>query len=253
METVILKIQEFLKSSSSDLSKHIDMLLILGEEKSHYIRGSITLIKYKERYWGIATKHQIKDVEDTSKIAVGLMHLHNGAATSSEARVIKHPRFIDGSISDIVAFDFSEAVALKYLNGSRFFEVDLCIQKEAACGGEFLGFLAMGFSSADIDLRLCEDDYVSWTGLESGLRSIYCKFLHDSPNDPDVSSYQAVNSNNFDPDGMSGGMLAGFFRSRGSIHRIFGGVIFMAGKGNYHVITAQSILFALDNWDASIP
>lgn len=203
------------------------------------IRGSATLVAYKDRYYAISTMHQLAgiDYED-----VCLMTEGSNTITSGGSRCFTNPSgATETDAYDIVAFDFTEPVHEGALSPHEFFSFD---EVPPDCPNtEILVWLLSGYPSADQDYDLYEA-----RRLETIKRVLFGKPSHQS-NDEGLLAGKFHKPLDFPPDGMSGGpVFTVQVDPSGRVEAYFGGLILRAGQTHFHFLKSGFVRGFLDSF-----
>lgn len=219
-------------------SKHCVLLGILNDNDEHPISipGSATLLKYKNRFFLVCTRHQLSGFEIKN---VCLMLPAGGQLNciTSAGAIWSPNEFNDSDISDIAVFDFTESCAALPELRSQF--LDFREQHPTVLADMVVVFIAYGYP---IDGR----EYAP-THIDSKKYHILCRYEGGSSDDAH-HSITPIKPLEFEADGLSGGPAfcvlyddAGF-----SIH--LSGIIARGSKTRLMLIKSGAIQMMLEEF-----
>ncbi len=231
------------KAVESALARSTQLLIATNDDETFPVSlvGSSVAIKYRDRYFVICTRHQLKDWSKLERIAL----LINDGELAITSGGVRH--FVDGindsDFNDLVAFEFTEPC--RQLASLRQLFFDLNQLPPDAASERIICLVASGFPFKDQIYELEEKRHL-------GQVKRIVKYAPDGPRQPsDISlmRLQSLDQIDFEPDGMSGGgVFVIQFDDNLQAHAYFAGIITRAGRTRLHFVKSGLVSQFLDLW-----
>lgn len=221
------------------LAQHSTCLAVLSgvEEYPVYLPGSATLLKYRERYFLVCTRHQLRQVTDFSSVCLMIpSERETRCITSAGAIWWPHDRN-EGDHNDIAVFDFTEPCLEIPELRSKFFVFREQHPNRAA--SNVVSVITYGYPVAG---RNC--DFASGS-IALGHHAILCRYAGGG-SDEAIHVVDPLQPISFDPDGMSGGPAFCVLDDESSFSLHFADVNVRASRTRIMLIKAGAVQMMLN-------
>ncbi|MEM9048984.1 MAG: hypothetical protein AAGC92_09710 [Pseudomonadota bacterium] len=222
------------RSLNSLLSPHVEMLFWTWEQYPVNRIGSCTLIEFKERYFAIATSHQIENV-DVSEVRILGKERNTTHSSKGLYWIDIEQEEIYSDRLQLRAFDFTHLVEEFGLPSHRFFP--LRCSTTVAHGDLIDCAAAFGFPFCQQTPKYedCDEIGARMTELKMATQILKGSF-EDKCTDENCFNLHyrdpiAVNGSSFHPNGMSGGPVFAFVSEGSSISVKLAGITCRGGRG----------------------
>jgi hypothetical protein len=198
--------------------------------------GSLSKVRYKDRYFALATHHQVQG----ESYAFGQLCIHN-----IERKIFNTSNcvfFPDGDSSskeefDCLLFEFTEAVNGKGLSRIGWYDIENDLKRHKI--PDSLAFCCIGYPGFRNIIDYEQESYIVAPNAVFGRES--------KPALRERLSFKPINEISYDPIGMSGGPVFGLTLENGTVAANFSGVLTNASRTCFNFISLQRIksLFSL--------
>ena len=221
-----------------------NLAVVTGDsEYPIYTPGSATLLKFKNRYFMVCTRHQLDQSDEGRFEHVALAIPRAGKETfciTSSAAKWTSRTLHETDYHEIVAFDFTEACEAYPEVKKRFFEIRT--QHPDFREDWVAGITAYGYPSRYVDYNF--DD----RSINFGRLRVPCRFSSKPDIDPAVHALEPLEPMTGSPDGMSGGpvFFVLFLGAEASLHLV--GITVTGSEKALRVVKAGAVLRVLEKF-----
>ncbi len=203
------------------------------------LRGTSTLIEYRNRFFMLATQHQLKGVNYED---VGILDDDGKNLISSGGmRAFLSEDLLGRSDAyDVIAFDFTEPVSAGVLQRSKFFSFRDPPPDNVS--SNILALVSSGFPTEHQDYDLYENNALGLTRV-----SLTAELSHQ-PSDLAQLTAKYVKKIDFSPDGLSGGSVFVVLLNNQRPYGYFAGLVQRSGCKSFHFLKSGYIKSFLDSF-----
>lgn len=238
-----VKVGELLVPASS-LESHLGRFVLNLVVWNHHetfkvsLVGSAIPIFYRENYFLVCSRHQLKGV-DLENVSI-LYPDGSAAITSSGSRMFNlSDETTISDAYDIAAFNFSEPISQHpYLKGLFY---HLQALPPDTMNDNIVAFVLSGFPCADQRYELEEKNHL---GL---VKRIFVALPDCQPRDRALLRLKHLNELNFDADGLSGGPAFVVQKVENKFHAFLAGMMVRGGKDFSYILKVGFIAAFLDS------
>ena len=228
-------------SIESAISNYVQILFVNNDysEWPLTFMGSCLTIFFRDRYFAICCRHQLKVLQGRPYQDIGILDKDGGIhCTSAGIRYFEDAN--DNELHELVLLDFTEPCRDRPIMRNRFIHLDAGqpeVKRE-----QIIGLIASGYPA-----RLQQYDSER-RHFNSVIRNILCQPAPKvgQTDDPTLHCVLPNSPIDFDPDGMSGGTVFMLYERNGCFHIGLAGIITRANASNFYILRIDSIMHFID-------
>lgn len=224
------------------ISNSTHRLTLWNNDKDYPIsfRGSCICINYKDRYFLLSTRHQLKHLPENFHMNVGII-IRNGEVFCSSSKATLYPENMNESeIYELCIFDFTEHCNNNTELINHFIKHSSNIISHQHDQNDI--FLAFGYpyDRQEIEYESTEMHFVN--------KAVCCHIAppEDQSSDTSLMRLKPIEELNFNPDGLSGGAVYVTTSENNQFHTYLAGMILRAGKNDIYALKLNVIINSIE-------
>lgn len=235
-----------IRAVESTLARYTLPLVVINDNETYpcNLMGSSIGVKYKNRYFLLCCKHQLKNTLAGRPVHdVGLLDPDGHSLCSAGGIRFFDTAINDSELHDLVVFDFTEPCKNRPTMHERFFNLQRLPPEVNS--DKIVAFIASGFPFKDQKYDIDENS----RSIGFAKRIELCELAPESEQSSDKTLLRVkpLKPFNFDPDGMSGGAAFAILLDGITARAYLAGMLVRAGQEDIYLLKVGNIMQVLDD------